>query len=189
MYYSKAPHWLTSCNLLSTCPLEARPGCHLNISFGYTSVMPIAAPKKKRSLLPLLTVLFLFSYGLMTVLIVEQGSAIQAQRNLIKVLMRDSTELWAAKGKAIGDQQMAQAQAKENIRANAPSTQTPSTQAQTPSSQVQSNQIPSNQAPSTQAAPQHRSQSHAGKIAKPNAEVPPVPASDLVDRRRALSTI
>jgi hypothetical protein len=156
----------------------------LNISFGYTSVMPIAAPKKQRSLLPLLTVLFLFSYGLMTVLIVEQGSAIQAQRNLIKVLMRDSTELWAAKGKAIGDQQMARAQAKENIRANAPSTQTPSTQAQTPSSQV-----PATQNPSTQAAPQHRSQSHAGKFAKPNTEVPPVPASDLVDRRRALSTI
>ena len=37
----------------------------------------IEVPKKKRSLLPLLTVLFLFSYGLMTVLIVEQGSAIQ----------------------------------------------------------------------------------------------------------------
>jgi hypothetical protein len=156
----------------------------LNISFGYTSVMPIAAPKKKRSLLPLLTVLFLFSYGLMTVLIVEQGSAIQAQRNLIKVLMRDSTELWAAKGKAIGDQQVAQAQARENIRANDQSTQTPSTQAQTPSSQV-----PATQTPSTQATPQHRSQSHAGKIAKPNTEVPPVPASDLVDRRRALSTI
>ena len=127
----------------------------------------------------------------MTVLIVEQGSAIQAQRNLIKVLMRDSTELWAAKGKAIGDQQMAQAQAqaKENIRANTPSPQTPSTQAQTPSSQVPATQIPSTQAPSTQATPQHRSQSHAGKIAKPNAEVPPVPASDLVDRRRSLSTI
>lgn len=149
--------------------------------------MPIATPKKKRSLLPLLTVLFLFSYGLMTVLIVEQGSAIQAQRNLIKVLMRDSTELWAAKGKALGDQQMAQAQ--EKIRANAPSTQTPSTQAQTPSSQVPATQIPSNQAPSTQATPQHRSQSHAGKFAKPSTEVPPVPASDLVDRRRALSTI
>ena len=152
--------------------------------------MPIAVPaKKKHSLLPLLTVLFIFSYGLMTVLIVEQGSAIQAQRNLIKVLMRDSTELWAAKGKAIGDQQMAQAQAKENIRGNTPSPQTPSTQAQTPSSQVPATQIPSTQAPSTQVTPQHRSQSHAGKIAKPNVEVPPVPASDLVDRRRALSTI
>jgi hypothetical protein len=153
--------------------------------------MPIAVPKKKRSLLPLLTVLFLFSYGLMTVLIVEQGSAIQAQRNLIKVLMRDSTELWAAKGKAIGDQQMAQAQAEARTKARtqAPSTQTPSTQAQAPSVQTPSTQIQSNQAPSTQAAPQHRSQNQAGKIAKPETQAPPVPASDLVDRRRALTTI
>jgi hypothetical protein len=154
----------------------------LNTFFGYTAVMPIAAPKKKRSLLPLLTVLFLFSYGLMTVLIVEQGSAIQAQRNLIKILMRDSTELWAARGKALGDQQMAQAEAK----AHAPSVHTPSSQAP---SQAPSTQAPSTQTPSTQAAPQHRSQSHAGKIAKPDTELPPVPASDLVDRRRALSTI
>jgi hypothetical protein len=156
----------------------------LNISFGYTAVMPIAAPKKKRSLLPLLTVLFLFSYGLMTVLIVEQGSAIQSQRNLIKVLMRDSTELWSAKGKALSDQQMAQAQAEAKALAHAPSIQ-----AQAPSSQTPSSQTPSAQTPSAQAAPQHHSQSHAGKIAKPDAEVPPVPASDLVDRRRALSTI
>jgi hypothetical protein len=151
--------------------------------------MPIAAPKKKRSLLPLLTVLFLFSYGLMTVLIVEQGSAIQAQRNLIKILMRDSTELWAAKGKALGDQQMAQAEAKAHApstQAQAPSAHTPSSQAP---SQAPSTQSPSTQAPSTHAAPQHRSQSHAGKIAKPDTELPPVPASDLVDRRRALSTI
>ncbi len=137
----------------------------------------------------MLTVLFLFSYGLMTVLIVEQGSAIQAQRNLIKILMRDSTELWAAKGKALGDQQMAQAEAKargSSTQAQAPSVHTPSSQVP---SQAPSTQAPSTQAPSTQAAPQHRSQSHAGKLAKPDTELPPVPASDLVDRRRALSTI
>jgi len=136
----------------------------------------------------LLTVLFLFSYGLMTVLIVEQGSTIQSQRNLIKVLLRDSTELWAAKGKAIGDQQMVQAQAQaqteEKTRANAPSTQ-----AQAPSSHSLSTQTPSTQTPSTQVVPQRRSPSHAGKIVKPDTQLPPVPASDLVDRRRALSTI
>jgi hypothetical protein len=137
--------------------------------------MAIEVPKKKRSLLPLLTVLFLMSYGLMTVLIVEQGAAIQAQRNLIKVLMRDSTELWAAKGKAIGDKQMAKMQG-EN-QAQAPSSQTPSTQGS------------STEAPSTQAVPQHRSQSRAGKVAKPETQLPPVPASDLVDQRRALRTI
>ena len=146
--------------------------------------MPIAVPTKKRSLLPLLTVLFVFSYGLMTVLIVEQGSVIQSQRNLIKVLSRDSTELWSAKGKAIGDQESArQAQG----RAKTPSTgQAP---AQSPSTQSPSTQSPSTHAPSTQAVPQNRSQSRTGKIAKPETQLPPVPASDLLDRRRSLNTI
>ena len=135
-------------------------------------MIPIAVPKKKRSLLPLLTVLFLFSYGLMTLLIVEQGSVIQSQRNLIKVLSRESSELWSARGKAIGDQQAAQAQAQGKNR-----TQTPSTQ------------IPSTKTPSTQATPQQRSQSRIGKTAKPEPQAPPVPASDLVDRRRSLNTI
>jgi hypothetical protein len=156
----------------------------LNISFGFTSAMPIVAPKKKRSLLPLLTVLFLFSYGLMTLLIVEQGSAIQSQSNLIKVLLRDSTELWTAKGKAISDQQMAKAQAE--VKNHAPSTQMEAPSAE--NSQNPSVQAPSTQIPSTQAAPQHRP-SHAGKFAQPQTQAPPVPASDLVDRRRALTTI
>jgi len=143
-------------------------------------VVPVDTPKKKVSLLPVLTVLFLFSYGLMTMLIVEQGSAIQSQRNLIKVLLRDSTELWAAKGKAISDQQVVQAQ----TQANAPSAPGQIRNDQTPSAKVPSPQI---QAPSTQAVPQLHSRT--GRVAKPDTQVPPVPASDLVDRRRALSTI
>jgi uncharacterized membrane protein len=150
-------------------------------------VIPIAVPKKKRSLLPLLTVLFLFSYGLMTLLIVEQGSVIQSQRNLIKVLSRESSELWSARGKAIGDQQTAQAQAQGKNRTQTPSTQAPT--AQTPTTQTPSTQIPSTKTPSTQATPQQRSQSRIGKTAKPEPQAPPVPASDLVDRRRSLNTI
>lgn len=154
-------------------------GCHLTISFGYTAV-PIEAPKKKkRTLLPTLTVLFCFSYVLMTLLIIQQGSVIQSQGNLIKVLMRDSKELWAAKGKAIEDQQMSQAQSQN--RAHAPASKTPSTQS--PSTQIPSTQIPSTQ------APQSHTQNHAGKIAKPQPQAPPVPASDLVDQRRSLTTI
>jgi hypothetical protein len=127
--------------------------------------MPVAVSNtEKRSLLPVLTILFLFSYGLMTVLIVEQGSVIQSQRNLIKVLTRDSTELWMGKGKAIGDQQTARSQAQS--RAQAPSSQ-----------------VPSSQAPSSRVVPQRHAQSRTGKV------LPPVPASDLVDRRRALTSI
>jgi hypothetical protein len=136
----------------------------LTTLFGSTAVIAIAAPKKKRSLLPLLTVLFLFSYGLMTMLIVEQGSVIQSQRNLIQTLMLDSHELWGMKGKAVAN--AAQNQAKGR-----------------------SNQDPSTQAPSTQAAPQQHAQSRAGRTAKPGTQPPPMPASDLVDQRRVLRTI
>jgi hypothetical protein len=188
MFSGRSRYWLTSCNLPYACHFEARPGCHLTTLFGYTAVMPIAVPKKKRSLLPLLTVVFLLSYGLMTMLIVEQGSVIQSQRNLIKILMRDSTELWGMKGKAVVDQQTARMQAQSP--AQVPSAQTPSTQtpsAQTPSTKAPSTQIPSTQTPSTQATPQHRSPSRA--VRKPQTPLPPIPASDLGDQRRALRTI
>jgi len=144
--------------------------------------VPIAVPKKKRTLLPLLTVVFLFSYGLMTMLIVEQGSVIQSQRNLIKVLSRDSTELWGMRGKALADQQAARRKVQGDTPA--PSVQTPSTK--TPSTQIPSTQTPSTQTPSTQAAP-HHSRSHLGRSARP--QLPPAPASDLVDQRRALRSI
>ena len=58
---------------------------------------------KKHGWLPLLTVLFLISYGLMTMLIVEQGRTIESQRALIRELFRDSTELSAVKMKAVQD--------------------------------------------------------------------------------------
>jgi hypothetical protein len=143
--------------------------------------MPItvqnAVPKKKRTLVPLLTVVFLFSYGLMTMLIVEQGSVIQSQRNLIKILMTDSAELWTMKGKAVVDQQTARTKAQGH--APALSAQTPSTSTQTPQTQT----------PSTHAAPQLRSQGHTGRIGKAEPQHPPVPAADLIDQRRALRTI
>lgn len=134
--------------------------------------MPItvqnAVPKKKRTLIPLLTVVFLLSYGLMTMLIVEQGSVIQSQRNLIKILMTDSAELWTMKGKAVVDQQTARTKAQGHALAP---------------------QTPSTQTPSTQAAPQLHAQGHTGRIGKPQPQHPPVPAADLVDQRRTLRTI
>jgi hypothetical protein len=159
--------------------------------------VPNAVPKKKRTLLPLLTVVFLLSYGLMTMLIVEQGSVIQSQSNLIQILMRDSRELWGMRGKALTDQQAARRKLQGDApvpSVQTPSTKTPSTQipsAQTPSTQAPSTQAPSTQAPSTQTpstqAVPHHAQSHLGRSAKP--QLPPAPASDLVDQRRALRTI
>jgi hypothetical protein len=167
----------------------------LTTLFGNTAVIAIATPqnpKKKHSLLPVLTVLFVVSYGLMTMLIVEQGSVIQSQGNLIKILNADSRELLGMKIKAIGDKQMAKERAQNS--ALAPSTQAQGLArnplSQAPSTQVPSAQAPSTQTPSTQGIQQQQhAPSRAGKIAKHGTRAPPLPAADLVDHRRALLTI
>jgi len=56
-------------------------------------------------MLPLLVVLFLVSYGLMAMLVVEQGRTIDNQRNLIQQLFQDSTELSAIRSNAVRRQQ------------------------------------------------------------------------------------
>jgi hypothetical protein len=164
--------------------------------FGQTTVIALAAPKtskKKYSLLPVLTVLFVISYSLMTVLIVEQGSLIQSQGSVIKVLLRDSVELWGMKGKANADKQIAKAQGQslEQGPSTQPSAHSQSPQipaAQSPSNQTPSSQSSSSTAPSTQGVQQHAT-SRAGKAARPGTQAPPIPAADLVDHRRALVTI
>lgn len=138
-----------------------------------------AQPAKKRSWLPLLTVLFLISYGLMTMLIVEQGATIESQRALIRELFRDSTELSAMKVKAQQEARLANPSAK---------TQAPSSQIQAPSTQIPSTQAPSKQAPSSQAAPQRRALNGTEKQQK-QFQVPSRPASDVADARRELKSI
>jgi hypothetical protein len=131
--------------------------------------------------LPLLTVLFLISYGLMTMLIVEQGQTIESQRALIRELFRDSKELSAVKMKA--QQEVAQS---PSPKTQAPVSQIPSSQ--TPSTQNPSTQAPTRQAPSSQAGPQHRAPNTAA-TQKPQFRMPSKPASDLVDDCRTLITI
>jgi hypothetical protein len=138
------------------------------------------ATTKKHGWLPLLTVLFLISYGLMTMLIVEQGQTIESQRALIRELFRDSRELSAVK----------KAQ-QESIPSPSAKTQAPVTQnrlSQNPSTQNPSTQAPVTQAPSSQAGLQHGAQNRAAKQ-KPQVRLPSKPASDLVDDVRTLVTI
>jgi len=149
------------------------------------AAIPAAAAPKKHGWLPVLTVLFLISYGLMTMLIVEQGRTIESQRALIRELFHDSTELSAVKQKAAQESAQpssAQTQAEETqtIPTQTPSTQTPSTQ--TPSTQTQVSQ-----APSSQAGPQQRAQNQSAK--QKGFRMPSKPEPDLVDDVRTLITI
>jgi hypothetical protein len=163
-----------------------RPGCHLATlsETDFVTTAPVIddpATAKKRGWLPLLTVLFLLSYGLMTMLIVEQGQTIESQRALIRELFRDSTELSAVKKAA---QESSQAPA---AKTQPPVTRYPSTQ--NPSTQNPSTQAPNTHAPSSQAGPQQqRTQNHAGKQ-KPAFRMPSKPEPDLVDDVRTQITI
>ena len=82
-----------------------------------------ATRKSSRSLLPVLTILFLVSYGLLTMLVVEQGRTIDSQRNLIHLLFSDSVQLSSIKGKAAQKQNDAQAQARAQAQKKSPPAQ------------------------------------------------------------------
>ncbi|HTR67373.1 MAG TPA: hypothetical protein VMH85_16455 [Terriglobales bacterium] len=132
----------------------------------------VAFGGKKVSMLPLLIVLFLISYGLLAMLVVEQAHTIEAQRTLIRQLFTDSVELTTLKGNAIRQQQHL-----------ATKPRTPSSQVQTPSSQDKTK--------SPRVAPE-------SKVAVPNKtnklhrklpQMPPKDSSDTADDRRNLYSI
>ncbi|MBZ5706171.1 MAG: hypothetical protein LAN63_12525 [Acidobacteriia bacterium] len=128
-------------------------------------------PKPKHTLLPLLTVLFLVSYGLMALLVVEQGRTIDSQRNLIRQLFSDSSQLSSMKGKAFQKQRAeAQAQAQAEAQAN---------------SKAQTQTSPSPVIP--RANP--KSERNAGKLRRQLPPRPPRDASETSDERRILFSI
>jgi len=137
----------------------------LTTLFGSTNFAPAAPAAKKNTFLPFLTVLFLVSYGLMTMLIVEQGRTIENQRAVMRDLLRDSEQLATLKA-----QILAQRNQKNTFNPNAlPQYRIPA--------------LPSDH-PSSQAVPQHRAFSE--KMQKPTVQRP---ASDLTNAMRALKTI
>jgi len=142
-----------------------KPGCPM---LSWTSDNAIALPspdpkpKSKYSLLPVLVVLFLISYGLMSLLVVEQGRTIDNQRALIQSLFSDSTQLSQLKSKAL-QKQHAEAQAQAAAKAHS--------QAQTPSTQDKSRDQAQN------------------KLRKPVPQKPPTDAVDRTDERRITVSI
>ncbi|HVO80624.1 MAG TPA: hypothetical protein VMT28_07825 [Terriglobales bacterium] len=127
-------------------------------------------PKRKHTLLPVLVVLFLISYGLMSLLVVEQGRTIDAQRNLIRQLFSDSAELTSLKGKALQKQHAA---APAPPQAEGRTQASPEAKAQTPPSQA---------SPRDNAKSEHR----AGKLRRLLPPKPPRDAADDSDERRIL---
>ena len=133
----------------------------------------LARPPKKHSMLPLLVVLFLVSYGLMTLLVVVQGRTIDTQQYLIRELFHDSARLNALRGQAI---QRQHAQAEAEAQAEAKAKAKAQAEARTPSSQ---------------AAPRDEANRKGGanKLRRPRPQEPTQDASEPADERRALISI
>jgi hypothetical protein len=160
---------------LTLCPLLMGPrlGCRL---LSWSANEPVVLQKPKRILLPILVVLFLFSYGLLAMLVTEQGHTIESQRYLIRSLFDDSNQLFHMKGDTF-QKQRAQAQAQALAKDHS--------QAQTPSIQV-----PSDQTPSTQASPGDSAKNSSGSAKLHKMHPPKPPASgDFGDLRRTVLTI
>jgi hypothetical protein len=136
---------------------------------------PITVPLPKRIMLPILVILFLISYGLLALLVVEQGRTIDSQRDLIRDIFSDSSQLSAMKMAAIQ---------KQNQHQIPPRAQAPSSPATAPSSQSRPNGSQSQ--PSTPRVPQP-DKAKTGNTAKLHKLIPPKPpmaASDSSDVRR-----
>jgi len=124
-------------------------------------------------MLPILVVLFVVSYSLLTMLVFEQGQTIEAQRGLIREMLKDSTQLAAIKEKLARDSN----QHPDNQRAGA--------------HDKISGQADTNN-PGPAAAPPSGSEKTAkrhGKSAHTTREAPGKPASDLEDVRRSTRVI
>ena len=93
----------------------------MNVFTESTVVKPPAAPAKY-TMLPVLVILFLVSYGLMSMLVIEQGNTIQHQRYLIGDLLQDSAALSGLRGKALREKALFDAQHKAQNRLAPPPT-------------------------------------------------------------------
>jgi flagellar basal body-associated protein FliL len=128
------------------------------------------APRKasRTALLPLLIVLFLVSYAILAMLVLEQGRTIESQRGLLREMLRDSNQLAALKSK------LANAEAKRTQDKPAAETEQKEPAAR-----------------NSVAAPKksEKSAKRSGKSTKSLKEIPEKPAADLEDVRRSTRVI
>lgn len=131
---------------------------------------PSEAPKKtsRTALLPLLIVLFLMSYAILAMLVIEQGRTIESQRGLLREMLKDSNQLAAMKSK------LANAEAKRS--------QNKTTAEAEPKEPDSGN---------SGAAPKGsgKNAKRPGKASRSMKEIPQKPAADLEDVRRSTRVI
>ncbi len=127
-------------------------------------VVPPNVSKPKSKLFPVLVFLLMACYGIMTLVVIEQGHVIQSQRNLIIQLFQDSQQLTALKGQEGTQRAIEKKQAEANAKSKASHSNAPKTQSQ-------------------------RLLGRKSMGLGPKAEKQPMQAVDKVDRRRFPSQI
>lgn len=139
-------------------------------------------------MLPLLVVLFLISYVLLTTLVVLQDRTIDSQRGLIHLLFKDNLHLVATKIRLRRNPSNQNA-AQTSVPMQSSSAQTPS--AQVPSKQVPAVQTPSTQVPVIQAKPEASAKAgqKSRKAQKSLPSRPPAEMTDPSDMRRVSFSI
>ena len=135
----------------------------------------IASQTKSRpvTLLPLLVILFIVSYGILTLLVFEQGRTIESQRILIRGMLQDSTQLASLKGKLARDE--------SKKSQDKPSAQPDHKDADS------GTRSPGNSAPGAKGSDKEKQR--PGKSSRSMREAPGKPASDLTDVRRSTRVI
>lgn len=154
-----------------------------------------AATKRKRKLtaLPLLVVLFVLSYLLLTKLVIEQDKTIDSQRSLIHMLFKDNVYLSVFR-KHTGESKKAKTQASSQLQTQIPASQNPESESssnQVSSTQIPLTQAPSNQVPSSKLGSQTNAKNEhkARKAEKAKPATPPVELTDPSDMRRVSFSI
>ncbi len=129
------------------------------------------ATSRPTGILPLLVILFIVSYGILTMLVFEQGQTIESQRGLIREMLKDSTQLAALKGKmAVTD-----------------GARTPDKAASPADSKNVEN--PAAGAKGSDAKGADKDGKRPGKAARSSKSVPGKPEADLEDVRRSTRVI
>ncbi len=118
--------------------------------------------------MPLLVILFIVSYGILTMLVFEQGQTIESQRGLIREMLKDSTQLAAMKDKLARDDSK-QVREKASVQ----------TDPKAADSSI----------PAAGAKGSDKATKLPGKSARSMKQVPGKPAADLEDVRRSTRVI
>ncbi len=155
-------------------------GATLTVIYSSESAAP-RSTARAGAIMPLLVILFIVSYGILTMLVFEQGQTIESQRGLIKEMLKDSTQLAAMKDKIARD---------DEKRVHEKASASPLDQkAPDQKTADQKNADPVNSAASAKGSNKEAKPSVPGKSARTTKQIPGKPASDLEDVRRSTKVI